>query len=161
MRQISQVVNAKPKNSKFFDYFIKKHGETCTRTAGADEIYKNVRLLYLDLAAGSCQSDKYLGYLYSDPRIMQILYRDAYKRLMKWYIIYNSLDSSTIQQSNLQQLPEFQETLEESRKKYNTYSIMYNCLTNFIHTNQPIYLTQISVNLANKMNRDSNGQVCL
>lgn len=161
MRQISQVINQKPKNSKFFDFFIKKYGETATRSAGDDEILKNLKSLYLDLSAGSCNSDKYIGYLYSDPRIINILLNDAYKKLISNHIIFESLNFALNNNSPLITLPQFQETYEDCKRKYNTYSIIYNCVTNFYNTSQPIYLTQISVNLANKMARDSQGQVCL
>lgn len=161
MRQISQVINQKPKNSKFFDFFVKKYGETATRSAGDEEIFKNLKSLYLDLAAGSCNSDKYIGYLFSDPRIITILLNDVYKKLVSNHIIFESLNFARNNGSNLITLPQFQETYEDCKRRYNTYSIIYNCVTNFYNTSQPVYLTQISVSLANKMARDSQGQVCL
>lgn len=161
MRQISQVVNPKPKNSKFFDFFIKKYGETATRSAGDEEIYKNLKTLYLDLCSGSCNSDKYIGYLYSDPRIITILLNDAYKKLISAHIVFESLNFARDNRSPLISLPQFQETYEECKRKYNTYSTIYNCMTNFYQSMQPVYLTQISVTLANKMARNPQGQVCL
>jgi len=161
MRQISQVVNQKPKNSKFFDFFIKRYGETATRSAGDEEIYRNLKSLYLDLCAGSCNSDKYLGYLYSDPRIITILLNDAYKKLVSAHIVFESLNFSRDNGSPIAGLPQFQETYEDCKRKYNTYSTIYNCMTNFYNTSQPVYLTQISVTLANKVARNSQGQVCL
>ena len=161
MRQISQVINQKPKNSKFFDYFIKKYGDTATRSAGDEEIYRNLKSLYIDLASGNCNADKYLGYLFSDTRIVTILLNDAYKKLISNHIIFESLNFSRDHSSPLVGLPQFNETYEECKRKYNTYSIIYSCMTNFYNTSQPIYLTQISVNLSNKMIRDSQGQVCL
>ena len=161
MRQISQIVNPKPKNSKFFDFFIKKYGETATRSAGDEEIYRNLKTLYLDLCAGSCNSDKYLGYLYSDPRIITILLNDAYKKLVSAHIVFESLNFARDNRSQLISLPQFQDTYEECKRKYNTYSTIYSCMTNFYQTMQPIYLTQISVTLANKGARDTQGQVCL
>lgn len=161
MRQISQVINQKPKNSKFFDYFIKKYGETATRSAGDDEIYRNLKLLYLDLCAGSCNSDKYLGYIFSDPRVFHILLNDAYKKLISHHIVFESLNFARDNRSALIAIPQFQETYEDCKRRYNTYSVIYNCATQFFNTSQPIYLTQISVTLANKMARDAQGQVCL
>lgn len=161
MRQISQVLNQKPKNSKFFDFFIKKYGETATRSAGDDEIYKNLKSLYLDLASGSCNSDKYLGYIFGDPRIFQILLQDAYKRLMNCHIIFEALNFASNNSSPIVGLPQFRETYEECKRRYSTYSMIYNGVTNFINTSQPIYLTQISVFLANKSMRDAQGQICL
>ena len=161
MRQISQIANQKPKNSKFFDYFVKKYGDTATRSASDDEIFKNLRSLYIDLCSGTCQSDKYVGYFYSDTRIFQILLHDAYKKVIKWHIIYNSLNEAATRGSQLITLPQVNDTIEDCRKKYFTYSTVYNCVTNFCQTFNPLYLTQISVNLSNKMNRDEQGQICL
>lgn len=161
MRQISQVINQKPRNSKFFDYFIKKYGETATRSAGDDEIYKNLRILYLDICSGSCNSDKYLGYIFSDPRIFQILLQDSYKKVVSHHIIFESLNLAMNTQSPLITIPQFQETYEDCKRRYNTYSVIYNCITNFCNTSNPAYLTQISVTLANKMARDAQGNICL
>lgn len=162
MRAIRQVLNNKPKNSKFFDYFIKHYGDSATRSAGDDEIYKNLKNLYMDLANGNIQAqEKYLGYLYTDPRILQIALQDMYGKLMNQHIIFTSLDFAKMNNHSIITLPQFNDTYEECKRKYNTYSILYNGVTNFINTNQPQYLTQISVFLSNKTNKGKYGEICL
>ena len=38
MRALKQILNTKPKNSKFFEYFINRYGEAATRDATEEEI---------------------------------------------------------------------------------------------------------------------------
>lgn len=162
MRSIKQVINSKPRNSKFFDYFYKQYGDSGTKSAGEEEIIKNIKNLYMDLAMGNIQSqDKYLSYFYSDPRILQLALQDMYGKLVGQHIIFVSLDFAKVSNHNVITLPQFKDTYDEVQKKYTTYSTIYNGILNFVNTAQPQYLTQISVFLSNKLNRGKYGEICL
>lgn len=162
MRSIKQVINSKPRNSKFFDYFVKQYGDSCTKGAGDDEILKNIRTFYTDLCMGNIQShEKYLTYLRNDPRILQLALQDMYGKLISQHIIFISLEFARSSNHNIITLPQFKDTYEECKRRYNTYSVMYNGITNYVNTNQTQYLIQISVFLSNKMNRGKSGEICL
>ncbi len=157
MRAIRQVLNAKPKNSKFFDHFIKTNGERATVDVGDEEILKYLRSFYIDLSYGNVQQDKYLQYLWADPRIVRIAINDTQQKLMSSYIIVESLKFA--RGSNLQPtlLEQYEPTFYEAQARYFTYSVLNKGLVDFLNTGDPAHLVAISVQFNNPMNRGMNG----
>lgn len=159
MRAIRQVMTAKPKNSKFFDHFIKHNGERATMDVGDDEIIKYLRSLYMDLSFGNLQQDKYLQYLFADQRILRIAITDTQEKLMSNYIIMESLKFARASNFNPTLLAQYDSTLSETQARYMTYVILNKGLVDFVNTGDPNHLIGISVQFNNPMNRNIRGAV--
>ena len=159
MRSIKQMMNAKPKNSKFFEYFLKHYGDSATRTVSDDEIMKNLRNFYLDLSFGNVQQEKYVQYLYSDQRIIQLAIADTDNKLTSSYIVVESLNHARNTGCQFTAIPQFNETLEEAQCRYFTYAIINKSLKEFATTGALPYLQQISLQFNNPMNRGRKGVV--
>lgn len=157
MRAIRQVLTTKPKNSKFFDHFIKQNGERATIDATDDDIVKHLRSFYTDLSYGNVQQEKYLQYLWSDPRIVRIAINDTQQRLMSAYIIVESLKFA--RGSNFQPtlLEQYEPTFYENQARYFTYAVLNKGLVDFLNTGDPAHLVGISVQFNNPMNRGMHG----
>ena len=155
MRQITQISNKKPKNSKFFDYFTRAHGEVCTRAVGEDEIQRNMKTFYLDVAFGNIQQEKYLQYFLADERILQIAIRDCNRKCIFSYNRLASLQFARTANAQFSLTDEFVETMREEETIYNTYSTILSGLQNFAMTGQLQYLTAVSITFNNPMHRGS------
>ena len=168
MRALKSIVNTKPRNSKFFDYFVKAHGDVATRAVGEDEIFKNLKSLYLDIAFGNLQQEKYLQYLFADPRIIQMAIYDCNNKVIQAYIRVESLKFARASGVQFTQLEQFNDTMKEDNTKYFTYSVLQKAFTDFnnlkamMDAGQPVSpqvflqaLTAVSVAFNNPLNRDS------
>lgn len=155
MRQLQTIINQKPKNSRFFDHFIKQHGDVATKYAGEDEIQKNLKALYLDIAFGNLQQEKYLQYLLADDRIVQLALMDLYNHLMDAYNIYEALLFARNAMAQCTQNDFFMGTLKNAESRYFTYSILYQAFTQFQATAQMQFLTSVAVTFNNPINRGS------
>ena len=158
MRPIKQSMNAKQRNSKFFEYFLKNYGDSCTITATDDDIKKNLKNLYLDLAFGNIihQDNKYLQYIYNDTRIMSLAAQDTQKKLFEIYIIIESLKFARSNNMQFAMLPQYNDVFNEFNIKYVTYSILNKGITDFVSSGgNKDYLVQITVQFNNPMNRNS------
>lgn len=155
MRQLQTIINQKPKNSRFFDHFIKQHGDVATKYAGEDEIQKNLKSLYLDIAFGNLQQEKYLQYLLADERIVQLALIDIHNHLMKASNILEALRFARNAMAQCTQNDYFMVTYQEADSRWFTYSILYQAFTYFQATGQMQYLTSVSVTFNNPINRGS------
>ena len=155
MRAIKQVIMAKQKNSRFFDYFLKKYGEQCTTLASEDEIGKNLRQFYTDLCYGNIQQKKYMPYIMADQRIITVPYNDSANRLTKAWMISEALKFSKMNGLQAMNQPIYDILLNEYLTEYNTYSCINQGLKYFLQTGDMNYLVQISVQYNNAMNRGS------
>jgi hypothetical protein len=136
MRALKTVLNAKPKNSKFFDYFINRYGEAATRDASEEEILKNIRSLYVDIVYGNINQDRYIDYLIAYPKVLNVAIQDSYKNVMKFYILGESMRIAQVSgSSNIITIPQFNEVLDEINQKYSNYTIIYNTLCGFVQSN--------------------------
>ena len=159
MRAIRQVMTTKPKNSKFFDHFIKVNGERATADVADEEIIKYLRNFYMDLSYGNVQQEKYMQYLWTDPRIIRIAIADSHQKLMSNYIIAESLKFARGANFNPTLLEQYEPTLIEAQSRYMTYTILNKGLMDFSMSGDPAHLIQISVQFNNPMNRGIRGAV--
>ena len=155
MRAIKQVVTAKQKNSKFFDFFLKKYGEQCTTLASEEEIVKNLRQFYTDLCFGNIQQKKYMPYIMADQRIITVPYNDSGNRLTKSWMVMEALKFSKTGGLQAMNQPIYDVLLNEYITEYNTYTCINLCLKWFLQTGDMNYLVQISVQYNNAMNKGS------
>lgn len=157
MRPIRQVMAAKPKNSKFFDHFIKQNGERATMDVADEELIKHLRSFYTDLSYGNLQQEKYYQYLWADPRIVRIAINDSQQKLMSAYIIVESLKFA--RGSNFQPtlLEQYEPTFYEAQARYFTYAVINKGLVDFLNTGDPAHLVGIAVQFNNPMNRGMHG----
>ena len=168
VRSLKSIVNHRPRNSKFFDYFLKAHGDVATRAVGEDEIFKNLKALYLDIAFGNLQQEKYLQYLLADARIIQIAIHDCDTKVIQAYIRVESMKFARASSTQFTQLEQFNNTLMEDNTKYFTYSVLKKAFTDFLNlkmmldAGQPVapqaflqVLTAVSVAFNNPLNRES------
>lgn len=168
MRALKTIVNQKPRNSKFFDYFIRVNGDVATRAAGDDEIIKNLKALYLDIAFGNLQQEKYLQYLLADPRVLQIAIMDCQNKVCQAQLRVESLKLARAQGAPFTQIDQFNETLMEDDSKYFTYSMLLKSFTEFLNLKAAMdngyqvsatafiqTLAAVSVAFNNPMNRGS------
>lgn len=156
MRSIKQVLNTKLKNSKFFDYFLKIYGETATLTCTDDEIRKNLKSLYLDIAFGNIQQEKYLTYFMQDNRIIILALNDTMQKLIENYMILESLKYARSHNMNFVLYEQFDAVFSNINTKYFTYSSLHKGLTDFQQSGYNLsYLVNISVQFNNPMNRGS------
>jgi len=159
MRSIKQMMTAKPKNSKFFEHFLKHYGDSATRTVSDDEIMKNLRNFYLDLSFGNVQQEKYAQYLHADQRIIQLAIQDTDNKLVSSYIVVESLNFARHNGCQFTMIPQFNETLDDAQCRYFTYAVINKGLKEFATTGILQYLQQISLQFNNPMNRGRKGVV--
>jgi hypothetical protein len=155
MKKSNQIQTQKQRPSKFFEYFIKNYGESATKTVNDDEIFKNLKSLYLDLAFGNLQQEKYFQYLYSDFRIMQIAANDLHQKVMESFIVAESLKFARNMNFQATSLEQFGNTLLNAETKYFTYSVLHKGVTGFLMSGDINALISISVQFNNPMNRNS------
>jgi len=156
MKTIRQILNTKLKNSKFFDYFLKTYGETATLTCIDDDIRKNLKSLYLDIAFGNIQQEKYVNYFVQDPRITNIAINDSTQKLIENYMILESLKYSRANNMNFTLYEQFDNVLGEINTKYFTYSTLNKGLIEFQQSQYNMsYLVNVSVTFNSPMNRGS------
>ena len=155
MKNIKQIQTQKQRPSKFFEYFIKNYGESATRTVNTDEIYKNLKSLYLDLAFGNLQQERYYQYLYSDIRIMQIAANDLHEKVMETYIVVESLKFAKGMGFQPTTLEQYSRVLLENQTKFFTYSVLQKNINDFLMTGDINCLINIAVQFNNPMNRNS------
>lgn len=156
MRSIKQVLNTKLRNSKFFDYFIKTHGDNCTISATDDEIRKNLKYLYLDITFGNLQQDKYTQYFVQDNRIVTLAINDTMQKLIENYMILESLKYARANNMNFVLYEQFDKVLSDTNTKYFTYSTLNKGLLDFQQSQYNMsYLVNIAVQFNNPMNRGS------
>ena len=159
MRAIRQIMTAKPKNSKFFDHFIKINGERATADVAEEEIIKYLRTFYMDLSYGNIQQEKYLQYLWADPRILRVAIADTQQKLFSNYIIVESMKFAKQYGLPAANLEQFDATFNECNARYMTYMFLNKGLVDFMQTGDPNHLVYISVQFTNPMNRGMRGAV--
>ena len=144
----------KKKNSKFFDYFLKTYGDSCTLSVNDDEIFKYLRNLYLDLAFGNLQDEKYHQLLRNDPRIINAIYRDCIQKCNELYIMSESLKFSHTMSCPICGLDLFEKVVRDTNTRYMTYSIFHKGIEGYLYTNDINYLLSIAFQFNNVMNRN-------
>lgn len=153
MRPIRQIINPKIKNSSFLERFIKKYGDKATLAATDDEIRKGLKSFYNDLMNGYIQQEKYEPYLRSDPRLLQLAIQDSEIRMTKEYIIVSSLQFANANGLPAANHPMYRATWDSCNSRYRAYGIINNCLIQFMNTGNMAFLTSISVQIQDPMNR--------
>ncbi len=154
MRALKQILNTKPKNSKFFEYFINRYGEAATRDATEEEILKNIRSLYVDIVYGNINQDRYIDYLVAYPKVLDIAIKDSYRNVMKFFILGESMRSTQVSGNNIITIPQFNEVMDEVNQKYTNYTIIYNTLCGFVNSNyNKGYFASAAVQFANPSTR--------
>ena len=153
MRAIHQVINQKPKNSVFFDRFMKKYGDKGTMAAVDKEIFDNIKSFYRDLINGNCQQNKYEPYLRGDIRLLQLAIQDSEVRMTREWIILSSLQFSSANGLQACANSQFNSTIQMVQSKYRAYGLINQGLSQFLQTGNMQYLVMISVQMQDPMNR--------
>lgn len=146
-------MTAKQKNSRFFESFIQKYGERATLDASDEEVYKQLRTFYTDLTYGNIQQEKYIQYLFSDSRLLEMARQDSESKMIKAGIVAQSLQFARANNFPPTLNGSFEQTYTEANAKYTCYTIINQGITHFASTGNINYLIQIAMHFANPMNR--------
>lgn len=159
MRAIRQMITQKPRNSSFFDRFIKKYGDKGTMAAVDKEIFDNIKIFYRDLMNGNCQQEKYEPYLRGDIRLLQLAKQDSEVRMTREWIILSALRFSSANGLGACANPQFTPTMAQTQARYRAYGLINNGLSQFLQTGNMQFLVAISVQIQDPMNRHSRPEL--
>ena len=87
----ASTLNKKLRPSKFFEHFLNANGPTCTAKASTADIQVKLKVLYLDLACGNLQQNKYYQYFIGDPRIVQEAINDLQNKVLESLVYRDAL----------------------------------------------------------------------
>lgn len=159
MRPIRQIINQKPRNSNFFDRFIKKYGDKGTMAAVDKEIYDSIKNFYKDLINGNCQQEKYEPYLRGDIRLLQLAIQDSEARMTREWIILSALQFGLSNGLGACANSQFNNTMSATQARYRAYSLISQGLSQFLQTGNMQYLIAISVQMNDPMNRQTRPEL--
>lgn len=167
MRALKSInANKKLRPSKFFEHFLNTFGPTCTAKASTAEIQAKLKVLYLDLAFGNMQQNKYYQYFVGDPRIIQEAITDLKNKILETLAYRDSLRfvANRPQDPETRSIlanPAFNTVIQQAELKFVAYSTIMEgisryrdsgiCSDGFIHPEMcnPQYLVTISMQLNN------------
>ena len=153
MRPIRQIINQKPKNSGFFERYIKKNGDRATLAATDEELRKSIKSFYNDLMNGFIQQEKYEPYLKSDVRLLQLAIQDSEIRMTREWILLSALQFGSASGLAATANPLYKSTYDATNSRYRAYGIINQGLRQYFQTGNMAYLVAISVQIQDPMNR--------
>lgn len=156
-----QILNKKPRPSRFYESFIESKGPQGVTRATNAEIQKNLKSFYLDLAYGNIVQDKYMTFIMEEPRVFQEAVNDVSNRIMEYTIILRSMDCAISNNLPIIAQPMFNVTYNKYMMKANTYNTILTGLQNFMMSLDIGYLVSISAQLNSGIIRGSKQQLML
>ena len=160
----ASTLNKKLRPSKFFEHFLSTNGPTCTAKASTADIQAKLKVLYLDLAFGNLQQNKYYQYFIGDPRIVQEAINDLQNKVLETLACRDALRfaANRPQDSDTRPIlanPVFGAVIQKAELKYIAYSTILEGIVKyrdsgmgpdgFIHPEMcnPQFLVTISIQL--------------
>lgn len=156
-----QILNKKPRPSRFYESFIESKGPSGVTRATSAEIQRNLKSFYLDLAHGNIVQDKYMTFIMEEPRVFQEAFNDVSNRIMEYTIILRSMDCAMANNLPIIAQPMFNVTYNKYMMKANTYNVIFTGLQNFMMSMDVSYLVSISAQLNSGIIRGSKQQLML
>ena len=160
----ASTLNKKLRPSKFFEHFLNANGPTCTAKASTADIQAKLKVLYLDLAFGNLQQNKYYQYFIGDPRIVQEAINDLQNKVLETLACRDALRfaANRPQDPDTRPIlanPVFSAVIQKAELKYIAYSTILEGIVKyrdsgmgpdgFIHPEMcnPQFLVTISIQL--------------
>jgi hypothetical protein len=160
----ASTLNKKLRPSKFFEHFLSANGPTCTAKASTADIQAKLKVLYLDLAFGNLQQNKYYQYFIGDPRIVQEAINDLQNKVLETLACRDALRfaANRPQDPDTRPIlanPVFGAVIQKAELKYIAYSTILEGIVKyrdsgmgpdgFIHPEMcnPQFLVTISIQL--------------
>ena len=121
----------KQKRSRFFDKYYERYGDNCTLAVPVPELKKNIRTFIRDVVNGGIFTDKNIGFLRNDCRIINLAILECEDHIRQLEIIgylYNIANSvplsSYIQQ--VMNLPDYYIVAKQEANRCQVYKIILN-----------------------------------